>query len=114
MLGREVVESLQSIAVLDQAFDRLGVLGAVGLEEEVKGVLGIHSGLGHPDVLEVALGFALYALGQLVEHVGGLVDPAALLAGVAVDLVQGFPEAERDVAGGKLGRRRQAAAFEVL
>ena len=34
--------------------------------------------------------------GQLVEHVGGLVDPAALLAIVwAVDLAQGFPEAER-------------------
>ena len=51
VLGREVVESQQSISVLDQAFDRLGVLGAVGLEEEVEGVLGIHSGLGHPDVL---------------------------------------------------------------
>jgi hypothetical protein len=31
-------------------------------------------GLGDPDVLERPLGFALQALRQLVEDVGGLVD----------------------------------------
>jgi hypothetical protein len=37
------------------------------------------SGFGHPDRVQVLLGLGLHALGQLVQHVGGLVDPAALL-----------------------------------
>ncbi len=40
-------------------------------------------------------------------------DPAALLAGLAVDLAQRLPEAERAVADGELRRYRQAAALEV-
>ena len=35
---------------------------------------------GHPDVVNLLLGLGLQPLGQLVEHVGRLVDPAALLA----------------------------------
>ena len=37
----------------------------------------------------------------------------ALLARRPVDLAQSFPETERPVAGGRLGRNRQAAALEV-
>ena len=98
VLGWEVVEGKQSFAVPGQVFDCLVVLGAVGLDEEVEGFLGIITGLGHPDVLEVRLGFALDALGQLVEHVSDLVHPTSLLAGLAVDPAQGLPEAERDTA----------------
>ena len=91
----------EGLARLAHVLGVLGVhhVGVVGLDLVVQFL----RRMGHPNFLEVALGFALYALGQLVEHVGGLVDPAALLAGVAVDLAQGFPEAERAVAGGKLG-----------
>ena len=39
--------------------------------------------------------------------------PTALLARRPVDLAQGFPETERPVAGGQLGRDRQAAALEI-
>ena len=58
-----------------QAFDRLVVLGAVGLDEEVEGLLGILPGLGHTDLLEMSFRFARDALGQLVEHVGGFISP---------------------------------------
>src|SRR6266446_5991519 len=37
-------------------------------------------GLGHPDFLQCPLGFRLLALRQFVQHIGGLVDPAALAA----------------------------------
>ena len=40
------------------------------------------------------LGAWLDGLRELVEHVGGLVHPTALLARRPVDLAQGFPEAE--------------------
>ena len=50
-LGREVVEGEQHVAVLGQAGHRFVVLGAIGLEEEVEGLLGHRAGLGHPDVL---------------------------------------------------------------
>ena len=59
------------------------------------------------------LGAWLDGLRELVEHVGGLVHPTALLARRPVDLAQGFPETERPVAGGQLGRNRQAAALEI-
>ncbi len=36
--------------VLGRAFDRCVVLGDVGADEEVEGVLGTDPGLGHPDV----------------------------------------------------------------
>ena len=40
VLGREVVEGEQHVAVLGQAGHRFVVLGAIGLEEEVEGLLG--------------------------------------------------------------------------
>ena len=48
VLGGELVEGQQAIPVLDQVVDGLVVLGAVGLEEEVEGGLGIGLGLGQP------------------------------------------------------------------
>jgi hypothetical protein len=41
------------------------------------------------------------------------VDPAALLTGLAVDLAQRRPKAERTVAHDQLRRNRQALAFEI-
>ena len=49
----------------------------------------------------------------VVEHVGGLVHPTALLARRSVGLAQRLPEAERTVAGGQLGRDHEAAVPEI-
>ena len=62
-------------AVLGQAGRRFVVLGAIGLEEEVEGLLGHRAGLGHPDVLQVLLGAWAGRTSGAVEHVGGLVRP---------------------------------------
>ena len=113
VLGREVVEGEQPRAVLGQAGRGLVVLGAVGLQEEVERLLGPILGLGHPDVLPVPLGLGLEGLGQLVQHVAGLVQPAALFARRAVALAQGLPEAARSVADGQLGRHLEAAPLEI-
>ena len=70
-------------------------------------------GLGHPDLLQRALGLRVLALRQLVEDVGGLVHPAALLAGCRPHLAERLPEAERAVGDGKLRRQRQTAALQI-
>ena len=65
------------------------------------------------DVLQVRLGLGLHRLGQSVEHVRRLVDPAALDPGHAVDLVQGSPEPHGTVTHGKLWRNLQTPALQV-
>ena len=86
MLGREVVEGEQHIAIPGQAFDRLVVLRAVDFSESIEGGLGVLAGLGHPDILKRLVGFALQTLRQPVEDVGSLVHPAALLAGLGLSI----------------------------
>src|SRR5947199_7505598 len=62
VLGREVVEGQQRIAILAQALDRLVVFDAPGLDEGVERHERILLGLGHPDLLQRPLGFRLLAL----------------------------------------------------
>ena len=58
MHGGKVIETAQTIPALDQEPGPLVVLGAVSLGEEVEVVLGIGPGLGHRDVVKMALGLA--------------------------------------------------------
>jgi hypothetical protein len=77
MLGREVVEGEQRVAIPDQAFNRLVVFDATDLDESVEGGKRILLGLGHPDFLQRPLGFRLLAVRQFVEDVGGFVAPSS-------------------------------------
>ena len=63
--------------------------------------------------MQVGFGFRLHALGHLVEHVGRLVNPAALLACLREDLAKSRPEAQCTVADRDLRSRRQAALLQV-
>jgi len=67
MLGREVVEGKQRLAILGEAGGGLFILQAVGAEKSVEGDLGVLPRLGHPDFLQGALGFRLLALRQFIE-----------------------------------------------
>src|SRR5215831_19115544 len=67
VLGGEVVESQQRVAILGQTLDRLVVFDAPAFDEGVEGHERILLGLGHPDLLESPLGFRLLALRQLIE-----------------------------------------------
>ena len=75
VFGRDVVESEQCCAILDQAVRRLVVLGAVFGDEAVEGFFGGFPIFGLVDGVQVFLRLALHRRRQLVEDVGGLVHP---------------------------------------
>ena len=74
---------------------------------------GVLLGLGHPDLLERPLGFRLQALRQLVQDIGGLVHPAALLAGLRPHVLDCLPEAERAVGDRELGTHREPTPLQI-
>lgn len=113
MFGGEVVERQQRLTVLGQALGGLVVFEAVGLDKGVEGGLGLGPGLGHPDVVQRALGLGLRALGQFVEEVRGFMDPAALAAGLGPHFLDRLAEAERAVGDGAFGSDLEPAALEI-
>ena len=62
VLGREVIEHQQCVAVFGQALGGLGVLQFVALDEGTEGRLRSDLGVGYPDLLQGAFGFRLLAL----------------------------------------------------
>ena len=70
-------------------------------------------GFRHPDLLQGTLGFRLLALRQFVQHVRGLVHPAALLARSRPDFAGCLPETERTVCHHQLRRRIEPAPLEI-
>ena len=82
MFRRKVVKGQQGIAILGQAFDRLGVLGPVSLHEEIKGLVGMLTRVGLPDIMQLILGSRLQPFGQFVQDIGRLMHGTPLLAGV--------------------------------
>ena len=113
VFGREVVEGEQIGSVFGQAFDCPVVFHSVSLDEEIEGGVGLSFGLGHPDVFQMRLGLGLDRLGHGVQNICGLVDPAPLDPGLAVNLVQGGPEPHGTITNGKLRRSFQAPAFQI-
>src|SRR5580692_7263845 len=104
MLGREVEESEESFPVLYHAGDSLLVFGAVFVSEHVDGGLGGGAGRRSVNLSKVCLHVDLDREGDLVQHVGGLVNPTPLVSGARIDLIDGLPEAERAVAYRDVGR----------
>lgn len=71
----------RTVAKVD-SMGALGILGLIARQGQVKGHVGRLARLGHPDIVQLGLDLRLHGFGQLVQHVGGLVDPAALLRGL--------------------------------
>ena len=69
--------------------------------------------LGLPDVVQMAFGLGLHGFRHRVQHVHGLVDPAALLPRRGKHLAQRRPEPQGTVADGQLGVLFQAAPLEI-
>ena len=83
VLGREVVEGQQRLPILDSGRPTaLSYLAPYFATKWSKRLLGRLAALGLIDRVQVLLGLALHDVRQLVQHVGGLVDPAALLPGL--------------------------------
>lgn len=91
---REVVECEQLGAILDETLDRLRIFVLVGRHKANEGFLSRRPAVRLPDLVQRWLGVTVQALRQLVEYVCRFVDPAALLAGLRIDLGQRRPEAE--------------------
>src|SRR6516164_2939833 len=83
--------------------------GRAGIERHERVLLGLR----HPDLLQCPLGFRLLALRQLVQHIGGLVHPATLAAGLGPHFLNRLPEAECAVGNCELGADGKPTPFEV-
>jgi hypothetical protein len=74
MLGREIVERQQGLAVFDQAGNGLLVLGAIFPGEGVHCGLGSGAGVGLPYLPQVGLHRRLHGFGDLVQDISDLVN----------------------------------------
>src|SRR5438445_12228589 len=99
MLGREVVKGQQLLTVFAETFTSSLVLRLVFRQKRLKRLVRLLSGLGHPDLVQVGLGSGLYALGHVVEHIGCLVYPAALLPRLGIHRASRCPEAHGAIPG---------------
>jgi hypothetical protein len=100
MLSGEIEEGEQDIPVFGQTLGGLRILGLVGLDEPVEGLMGLGFGVGSINLPEGLFRLRLLPFGEFVEHVRGLMHPAALGLRGGKHLGQGFPEAQRPIANG--------------
>jgi hypothetical protein len=70
----------------------MGSVLASILQEVIERFVGGLSRFGHPDFVQVGLGFGLDTLGKFVEHIGRLLRPVALFTSLARGLSQGRPK----------------------
>ncbi len=103
VLRREIVKDQQLLTILLQTPRRLRVLRLIGPDEQVKSPLGLLLVMGLPDLMQRLLGLGLCRCWQTVQHIHGLVHPAALLASIPIDLFQRGPEAHGAVANRQPG-----------
>src|SRR4249920_2118562 len=113
VLGREVEEGEQSFSIFRQAGNRLIVLGAVFVDEHVDRRLGCCAVRRAVDLTKVCLHVDLDREGDLVQHVGGLVNPAPLVPGARKDLLNRLPEAKRAVADCEVRRDLEPTLLDV-
>src|SRR6185312_15943935 len=113
VLGWEVEEGEQRFAILRQASDRLVVLGAVFVGEHVDRGLGRRTGRRAVNLAKVDFHIDLNREGDLVQHVGGLVNPTALVPSALEDVFDRLPEAERAVADREVRRNLGPTLLDV-
>src|SRR3954449_11843777 len=113
VLGREVEEGEHGVPILDHAGDCLVVLGAVFVSEHINSGFGIRAGRCAVNLAKVCLHVDLDREGDLVEHVGGFVNPTALVPGAWKDLFDGLPEAESAIADRKIRRDLEPTPLNV-
>ena len=113
VLGREVEEGEKSFSIFRQAGDRLVVLGAVFVGEHVDCRLGRCAGRRAVNLAKVDLHVDLNREGNLVQDVGGLVNPTALVPGARKDLLDRLPEAERTITDREVRRDLEAHAIST-
>ena len=114
MYAGKVIESQQGIPVLFQTLHCFRILVLIAPQEDIKGMFGILACLSHPDLMKFCFGPGLHSFREFVEHIGGLVNPAALVSRLTIDLGQGLPEAQRPITNGDLWPCLQASGLQLL
>ena len=102
VLGREIVERQKVLPVLAKTLYRARIFRAVLLQGQIERLVCRLSALRHPNLVQRILHLRLHRLRQLVQHIGRLVNPAALVARLGVRLRQNPPETQRSVTNGEL------------
>lgn len=113
VLRGTIVERQQLVTNVLQAFTGLGVLRFVRGQEFVEGTLRVLARVGHPDRVHLFFRLRLQVLRQFIEHVGGFVDPAALLARRGKHLLHRPPEVHGAVADGYVRIDRESTRLDV-
>ncbi|MCP1838606.1 hypothetical protein ACVIHI_000031 [Bradyrhizobium sp. USDA 4524] len=90
VLGREVVERQQNLLILEEAISSARLFGTVFLGEGFECKLRGDPARRHRDILQGFLQATLHGARDLVEHVDGLVLPAALPARAEEDFSSAF------------------------
>src|SRR6266481_2162887 len=98
VLGREIEEREQSFSIPGQTGDRLVLLVAVFVGEHVDRRLGGRAGRRSVNLAKVCLHVDLDREGDLVEHVGGLVNPTPLVPGKISSIAFQKPRAPSPIA----------------
>jgi hypothetical protein len=89
------------------------VLGAVFVGEHVDRGLGRRTGRRAANLTKVGFHIDLNREGDLVQHVGGLVNPTALVPSALEDLFDRLPEAEHTVADREVRRNLEHTLLDV-
>ena len=113
VLGRKGLEGQEHVPVLGETRGRGWELRGKRGQEEIEGPVGRRLRLRHPDVVEHGFRLGLHARGKLVQHIGRLVDPTALLTGLRKHFPHRAPKAEAAVPDGQLGIDREPAVPDV-
>src|ERR1035437_2047196 len=113
MLGREVEEGQQCFTILRQAVNRLVMFRLVFLGEDIDRYLGQSAARRQVNFAQILLHVRLHRQRDLVQHVRGLMHPAALMRRSGKDLVESLPEAERTVANGDFRGDLQSPSFHI-
>jgi hypothetical protein len=97
MLSWEVVEREQLLGVVSDLGHRLGPLDAIVASKRLDRPLGVVTVGRIADLGQRPARPGLHRGGQAAQHVGGLVDPVALVAGGREDVAEGCPQPQRAV-----------------
>src|SRR5215208_2999854 len=113
VLGRPVIECQQRPLVLAEALHGFRVARPVSFLEQIDGDLGLGACRGEIDLAQGRLHPRLHGHRDLVEHVGGLVQPAALMVCARKEFIERLPEAQCPVPDGNPGRDGQAPLLDL-
>ena len=79
----------------------------------IKSFAGLFPGFGLPYIVQGFLDLRLHCFRQLFQDIGSLVHPAALLVRFRPNLGNRFPETQRTITSGQLGRYLEASLHQI-